>query len=143
MPGNLQAASPSGVMPQNLCTAFTEQRQFPLLSTPPYHDGTIERSLIQDGVNLPASLRSWKLTERLTATDLQTLKTFFEGQDGGLTPFYFYNPMEPDSGQPIGSNYDPTGVSTIGRHACVFRGNWSETVSLSLTDTPLEIEEIA
>jgi hypothetical protein len=129
-------------MPQNLCTAFSETRQFPMLSTT-YHDGTTERSLIQDGVNVPASIRTWKLTERLTATQLQAMKTFYEGQSGGLVPFFWYNPFEPMSGQPIGSNYDSTGVSTQGRHSVVFRGNWSETVSISLTDTPLEIAKIA
>lgn len=142
MPGNLDAASPSGVLPQNLCTAFTEQRQFPMLSTT-YHDGETERSLIQDGVNVPASLRSWKLTQRLTAAQLQTLKTFFEGKNGGLVPFFFYDYFEVSPGSPIGSNYDGTGVSIQGRHTVVFRGNWSETVSISLTDTPLEMAEIA
>jgi len=126
-------------MPQNLCTAFTESRAFPMLSAP-YHDGEIERGLIQDGVNAPASLRSWKLTQRLTSAQVSALQTFFEGQNGGLVPFYWYNPLE---GSPIGSNYDSTGTSTTGRHTVVFRGNWSDTVSISLTDIPLEIAEIA
>lgn len=142
MPGNLSAASPSGVMPQNLCTAFTQTEQFPMLSAP-YHDGETERGLIQDGVNVPAPLRTWKLTERLTSAQVATLKTFFEGQGGGLTPFYWYNPFDNVPGTPIGSNYDSSGVSTQGRHTVVFRGNWSETVSISLTDVPLEIAEIA
>jgi phage-related protein len=107
----------------------------------PYHDGTTETGLIQDGVNVPASIRSWKLTQRLTSTLLQDLKEFFEGQGGGAIPFLWYCPWE--AAGPIGSNYDSTGASTVGRHTVVFRGNWSETVSISLTDTSLEIAEIA
>lgn len=108
-----------------------------------YHDGTNERGLIQDGVNTPATLRVWKQSKRLTAAQVATLRTFFEGQNGGLTPFYFYNPFEPAAGDSVGSNYDATGVSTQGRHTCVFRGNWSETTDISRTNLSLELAEIA
>jgi phage-related protein len=113
-----------------------------MLSTT-FHDGTPETGLIEDGVNVPVSLRSWNLTERLTATQVNAMQAFFEGQLGGVTPFYWYNPFEPEPGQPIGSNYDPTGESSYGRYTVRFRGNWSETTSISLTDTPLEIAEVA
>jgi hypothetical protein len=43
MPGNIQAAVPSGVMPNTLSTAFTESRKYVQLQAQ-YHDGTIERS---------------------------------------------------------------------------------------------------
>ena len=46
---------------------------------------------------------------------LSALYSFWISQNGGLTPFAFYNPFDVASGQQIGSNYDPTGNSTQGR----------------------------
>ena len=43
MPGNIQNAIPSGVMPYALCTAFSESREYAQLQAQ-YHDGTMERS---------------------------------------------------------------------------------------------------
>ncbi|HXP88838.1 MAG TPA: hypothetical protein VN841_29220 [Bryobacteraceae bacterium] len=146
MPGALAAAAPSGVLPQNLCTAFQESRLYPELSVA-YHDGTQERGLITDasllGGDPPSSVRTWKLARRLKAADLATLRMFFEQQQGGLIPFYFYNPFEPNPGSPIGSNYDASGTAIQGRHTCVFRGNWTETIGLGRSDTQIEIAEIA
>src|ERR1700677_1526549 len=79
MPGNLAAAAPSGVMPQNLCTAFAESRIYPLLSNT-YHDGTPQQSLITDTVNPAASIRTWKLSQKLAGSVAIALRTFFEGQ---------------------------------------------------------------
>jgi hypothetical protein len=108
-----------------------------------YHDGTTERSLLSDGVNVPASVRKWKLSRKLTPANLVILRDFFEQQGGGLIPFYFYNPFEIEPPALIGSNYDPTGDNTIGRHVCVFRGDWSETVGIARTAIPFEMAEVA
>lgn len=43
MPGNVEIAAPSGVMPYSLCTAFSEAREYVQLQAS-YHDGTVERS---------------------------------------------------------------------------------------------------
>lgn len=139
MPGNIAAAAPSGVFPQTLSTLFTETFALPMLMQP-YHDTTLERSIIQDGVNEPVTLRTWKLSKRLKASDFTALKNFYEGQDGGLTPFYFYDPFAAD---PPGANYDPTGAESVGRLACVFRGNWSESINIARSETALEIAQIA
>ena len=143
MPGNLSAAAPSGVMPSTLFIAFTESRFYPMLANQ-YHDGTSERALIQDGVNPPASIRSWKLSKSLASTQFNALVAFFEGQDGGLEPFYFYNPFEVIPGHAIGSNFDATGVSTQGRHTGVFRNEtWTQTTGVARTDASFEFAEIA
>lgn len=142
MPGNVAAAVPTGVMPQGLCLAFSEAREYPILAAS-YHDGTQETSLVTDGVNAPGSIRTWKQSKRLKAADAIALRAFFEGQAGGLTPFYYYNPFEVLPGTAIGSNWDPTGSTIEGRHTVVFRGNWTETVGLALTDMPAELAEIA
>lgn len=139
MPGNVGAAAPSGVFPQSLSTLFTETFRFEMLSTP-YHDSTFERALIVDGVNAPVVLRAWKLSKRLNAAAFATLKTFFEGQDGGLRPFYFYDPFAAD---PPGANYDPTGVEIVGRITAIFRGSWSEASNIARSESGLEIAQIA
>jgi phage-related protein len=141
VPGNLQAASPVGVLPQTLCLAFTESRLFPMLAAK-YHDGTTERSLIIDGVNAATSLKTWSLSKRLKATDLATLKSFFAAHQG--VPFYFYSPSEATPGTPVGSNYDPTGVATVGRYTVRFSSQaWSETSDIARTNVALEIAECA
>ncbi len=123
MPGNLDAAAPVGSLPDSLYSAFTEQRAFPMLAAQ-YHDGRTERGLIEDGVNLPVSIRSWKLTKRLNAADLATLKTFFEAHEGGLIPFTFTDLQGNDI-------------------TAVFRGDWNESTGIQRTNVPLEIVEVA
>lgn len=139
MPGNIAAAVPSGVFPQTLSTLLTETRVFPLLTTQ-YHDSNIDRAIIVDGVNQPVSLRGWKFSKRLDPIAFALLETFYVGQSGGLTPFYFYDPF---AASPPGANFDPTGVSIIGRETCVFRGGWNSSSNLARTEAGLEIAKIA
>ena len=130
MPGSLQNAVPSGVMPQSLCTAFSESREYVQLQAQ-YHDGTTERSQLA-----VSSRRTFTLSKRLTATAATALKIFWDGQQGGLAPFLFYNLAE--------GPYDPAGNSTLGRYTVVFRGNWSQTTGLLRTDIQnLELIEVA
>ena len=130
MPGSLATAVPSGVMPYALCTAFLESRDCAQLQAH-YHDGTTERSQLAQ-----TSRRSFKLAQRLTAARVATLKAFWDGQQGGVVPFLFYNLAE--------GAYDPSGNSTQGRYTVVFRGNWSQTSGLLRTDVPqIELIEVA
>jgi hypothetical protein len=130
MPENIQEAMPSGVMPYALCTAFAETREFAELQAQ-YHDGTTERSQLAQ-----TPRRTFKLAQRLTAARVIALKTFWDGQQGGVIPFLFYNLAE--------GAYDATGNSTQGRYTVVFRGNWSQTTGLLRTDVPqIELVEVA
>jgi hypothetical protein len=138
MPGNLQSASPSGVMPASLSTAFTESREYAQLQNQ-YRDGTIQRSQLAQ-----TSRRTFMLSKRLSATDLSTLCGFWAARKGGLMPFAFYNPFDVASGQQIGSNYDPTGNSTQGRVTVVFRGPWAQATDLARSNVRgLELVEVA
>src|SRR5579871_3062712 len=129
MPGNIQNAAPSGVMPFALCTAFAESREYVQLQAQ-YHDGTTERSQLAQ-----TSRKTFKLAQRLTAARAATLKAFWDGQQGGVVPFLFYNLVE--------GAYDATGNSTQGRYAVVFRGNWSQTTGMLRTDVPqIELVEV-
>jgi len=117
-------------MPYSLCTAFAESREYVQLQTQ-YHDGTTERSQLAQ-----TSRKSFKLAKRLTATLATALKSFWDGQQGGVVPFLFYNPVE--------GAYDGTGAATAGRYTVVFRGNWSQTTGVQRTDVPqLELVEVA
>ena len=138
MPGNLQPAAPNGVMPFSLCTAFTELREYVQLQNQ-YHDGTVQRSQLAQ-----TSRRTFRLSKRLSAAALSALYNFWASQNGGLTPFAFYNPFDVATGQQIGSNYDPTGNNTQGRVTVAFRGNWAQATDLARSDVQaLELLEVA
>ena len=130
MPANLQNATPSSVMPFALCTAFSESRECTQIQAQ-YHDGTTERSQLAQ-----TSRKTFKLAQRLTAARAIALKSFWDGQQGGVIPYLFYNLAE--------GAYDATGNSTQGRYTVVFRGNWSQTTGMLRTDVPqIELAEVA
>jgi len=130
MPGNVQNAAPSGVMPYSLCLAFSESRECLQLETQ-YHDGTTERSQLAQ-----TSRKTFRLAQRLTATLAAALKSFWDSHQGGVVPFLFYNLAE--------GAYDSTGNSTQGRYTVVFRGNWSQATGMQRTDVPqIELIEVA
>ena len=92
-------------MPYALCTAFSEAREYAQLQAQ-YHDGTTERSQLA-----ATSRRTFNMGRRLGATAAAALKTFWDGQQGGLIPFLFYNLIE--------GPYDPTGAATLAVHGRV------------------------
>jgi len=98
MPGNIQNGVPVGVMPYALCTAFSESREYVQVQAQ-YRDGTTERSQLAQ-----TSRRTFKLAQRLTAARATALKSFWDGQQGGVVPFLFYNLAE--------GTYDASGNST-------------------------------
>jgi hypothetical protein len=143
--GNIASAVPAGVFPQTLSTSFSLSMGFPLLANR-YHDGTYQCSLITDGVNPPRAPRIWKQSKRLQTSDLAALFAFWKTTvNYGLLPFYFYDPFEPSPGQPIGSNYDPSGASSQGRVVCFLRGGqWKQEITLGRNNVPgLELVECA
>ncbi len=86
----------------------------------------------------------FRLSKRLSASALATLYNFWVSQNGGLTPFAFYNPFDVLADQQIGSNYDPTGNNTQGRVTVVFRGNWAQVTELARSNVQaLELVEVA
>jgi|AmaraimetP72IA01_FD_contig_31_1271485_length_736_multi_11_in_0_out_0_2 hypothetical protein len=129
MPGALQPAAPTHVLPQGLATSFQMTRVFPIL-TLAYHDGTVEGSLITDTVNPPRPARVWRTARRMPVAKLIELRNFWETVVfGGAYPFWFYDPYDIVPPNCPGSNYDATGASTQGRVSVFFRGNWKETIS--------------
>src|ERR1035438_5592469 len=125
-------------MPASLCSAFTELRESAQLQNQ-YHDGTVQRSQLAQ-----TSHRTFRLSKRLSASALAALYNFWVLQNGGLTPFAFYNPFDVVAGQKIGTNFDAAGNNTQGRVTVVFRGNWSQATDVTRTNLQgLELVAVA
>lgn len=138
MPGNLTQPEPNVVMPASLCMAFTELHDYAQLQNQ-FHDGTVQRSQLAQ-----ASRRTFRLNKRLNVSTLSALYNFWVSQNGGLTPFAFYDPFDVEAGQQIGSNYDPTGNTTQGRLTVVFRANWAQSSDIARTNVQgVELVEVA
>ncbi len=132
---NLISITPTTVLPLMFYTKFQESHVYPQLNNS-LHDGTQQRGIIRDGTNSPDSLRTWALAVRLrmytlgdeTLSPMAALQQFWVAQNGGLQPFWFYNPLEPGIGETVGSNYDPTGSSAVGRYKVRFSNQSLDTV---------------
>jgi hypothetical protein len=130
MPGNIQNAAPSGIMPYALCMTFSESCEYVQLQAR-YHDGATERAQLAQ-----TPRKTFKLAYRLISTSAAALKAFWDGQQGGLVPFLFYNLSE--------GPYDPAGNSTQGRYTVVFRGDWTQSTGVLRTDVPqIDLVEVA
>ena len=91
--------------------------------------------------NIAADVPAQQASER---SALSALYNFWVSQNGGLTPFAFYNPFDVAAGQQIGSNYDLTGNNIQGRVTVVFRGNWAQITELARSNVQgLELVEVA
>jgi hypothetical protein len=133
--GSVLNATPVGVLPQTLSTAFEEASAFLQLENV-YHDGSHQCAKL---VETPR--HTFKLSKRLNSGDLAALLAFYNAHQGGLTPFYFYSPWE---GSPVGSNWSAGGSSVTGRYTVVFRGDWSQVTDVGRTNVPqLELVEVA
>lgn len=135
MPGNVSLADASAVLPQTLCKEFTYERDYPVQINE-YADGSSQREIMATN-----SRKRWTIKRRLTATEMAALRDFYEAR--GADPFFFYDPFEPADGQPIGSNWDETGVSLQGRFTVRFQGAFSQDMDLGLGEVALELVELA
>lgn len=133
MPGSVRNAAPVAVLPQSLCRAFVHMREYPVIDNE-YRNGESQRS-----VQAQTSRKRWRLAKRLTPTDLQTLRSFYEARKGPVEPFFFYDPYETNPK----FSYDPTGRAIQGRHTVRFNCEWSQSVSLGRAVVEIELVEVA
>lgn len=133
MPGSVQNAAPTTVLPQSLCRAFSHERAYPLIENE-YKNGESQRSVLATN-----SRKRWRLTKRLTPATLQTLRNFYDARNGTTEAFYFYDPYETSPK----FSYDPTGAVTQGRYTVRFNSPWQQTVTPGRADVALEIIELA
>lgn len=133
MPGSVQNAAPTTVMPQSLCRAFVHERSYPLIENE-YKNGESQRS-----VQAATSRKRWRLGKRLTPAALVALRNFFDARSGPTEPFYFYDPYETSPR----FSYDPTGAATAGRYAVRFNSDWNQSSGPGRSDVQLELIELA
>lgn len=129
MPGIVRGAIALGTLPFSLSTKFTESHAVQA-SINEYHDGSSQRTSLVVG-----GRRTWKLSKRLTAYQLGTLRDFWESLKNGA--FYFYNPSEtlpPFSHAPMG---------TSGRYLVRFANDWEQSNGMARSDTGVELVELA
>jgi hypothetical protein len=133
MPGSVQNATPTTVLPWSLCKAFSHSRQYPVIDNE-YRNGESQRSRQAE-----TSRKRWSTQRRLTPALLEDFRDFFDGRKGGQEPFYFYDPWDTDPK----FSYDPTGVETIGRYVVRFDSPWSQTVGMGRADVEFSLIELA
>lgn len=134
MPGSVQLASPTTVLPQTLCSAFTHSRQY-LARENQYANGESQVRMLT-----ATSRKSWQVVKRLAPADLAALRSFFLARKGRLEPFYFYDPY---ATLPVGSNYDATGVDPLGRYTVRFDCDWQQVFSLPRGEVSISLIEVA
>jgi hypothetical protein len=133
MPGSVQNAAPTTVLPQSLCRAFSHARAYPIIENE-YKNGESQRSVLAT-----TSRKKWTLRKRLTPTLLQALRNFYDARNGTHEPFYFYDPYDASPR----FSYDPTGVATTGRYTVRFNTDWTQSVGPGRSDVDIELIELA
>jgi phage-related protein len=133
MPGNVQNAAPSTVLPQSLSRSFVHERAYPLIENE-YKNGESQRSVLAT-----TSRKRWRLAKRLTPAALQTLRAFYDARGGTVEPFYFYDPYETNPK----FSYDPTGQATTGRYTVRFNSDWQQSSGPERSDVQIELLELA
>jgi len=133
MPGNVQNASATAVMPASLSRAFAHTREYPVIDNE-YRNGESQRS-----TQASTSRKKWTLSKRLTPAQLQALRNFYEARKGAHEPFYFYDPYETSPK----FSYDPTGTAAAGRYTVRFNSEWSQSVTPGRSDVQIELIELA
>ena len=128
MPGIVTQAIASTVMPYALCSAFTESWAWPVRVNGPFADG----SLITN-VQAESSRRSWTVQQKLTADQYGALDAFRSARKGPLDAFYFY---------PVLTDYDATGIYTVGRYLVRFDGPLSFTQGIVRNPTDFKIIQV-
>ncbi len=133
MPGSVENAAPSTVLPLSLCRAFVHERSYPLIENE-YKNGESQRS-----VQAAASRKRWRMAKHLTAAQLGDLRDFYEARSGTFEAFYFYDPYETSPR----FSHDPTGAETTGRHTVRFDSNWSQSIDAGRTNVEITLVELA
>lgn len=133
MPGSVENAAPTTVMPSNLCRAFVHSREYPVIGNE-YRNGESQRS-----VEAATSRKRWMFTKRLPPAQLQALRDFYTARNGPHEAFYFYDPFETNPK----FSYDPTGAAVVGRYTVRFNSEWSQSVGPGRSDVQIELIEVA
>jgi hypothetical protein len=133
MPGSVANAAPTMVLPNSLSRAFVHTREYPVIEND-YRNGESQRAVLATN-----SRKAWRLAKRLTPTQLQQLRAFYNARSGPAEPFYFYDPYETNPK----FSHDPTGVGTTGRYTVRFDSEWAQVVTPGRVNTEIALIELA
>lgn len=133
MPGSVQNAAPTTVMPQSLSRAFAHERAYPVVENE-YKNGESQRSALANN-----SRKRWRLGKRLRPAALQALRDFYDARNGPTEAFYFYDPYETSPK----FSHDPSGQATQGRYTVRFNSEWSQSCEPGRASVNIELIELA
>jgi hypothetical protein len=133
MPSSVQNAAPATVLPASLSVAFARAQEYPAVENQ-YRNGESQRR-----VETSNSRKRWRLAKRLTPTQLETLRDFYDARSGPVEPFFFYDPFETNPK----FSHDSTGVATAGRYTVRFDCAWSQSSGPARSDVNIELIELA
>jgi hypothetical protein len=133
MPGSVQNAAPTTVLPKSLCRAFSHSRAYPLIENE-YRNGESQRSVLAT-----TSRKKWTLRKRLPPALLQALRNFYDARNGTHEAFHFYDPYDTSPR----FSYDPTGAAVTGRYTVRFNTDWNQSVGPGRSDVDIELIEVA
>ena len=133
MPGSVQNAVPTAVLPQSLSRAFGHAREYIVIENE-YRNGESQRSRLVE-----TSRKRWRTARRLTPTLLDAFRDFYDARNGPQEPFYFYDPWDTTPK----FSHDPTGTATQGRYTVRFEGPWEQMVGMGRGDVGISLVELA
>lgn len=133
MPGSVQNATPTLVMPWNLAIAFQHSRQYPMISND-YSNGENQRTLLAFN-----SKKSWRIQQKLIPALMDVFMSFYDSVGGPHKAFYFYDVFDTSPKY----SYDNTGIATTGRFTVTFTKELSSVYGLPFGVVDMSIEETA
>jgi hypothetical protein len=132
MPGAVGNAVVATTLPVTLSSAFTRSQEYALLLNE-YTNGESQRKALTT-----TSRKRWQISKRLTAAELDELRTFWLARGGGTEAFYFY-----DCGE-TSPPWNPAPSGSQGRYTVTFSASpWSSQMGLSRGDVGIELIEVA
>ena len=133
MPGSVNNAAPTTVLPHSLCKAFSHAREYAVVDNQ-YRNGESQRAVL-----VATSRKSWTQSRRLTPAELAILRAFYLARKGPTEAFFFYDVHDTSPK----FSYDPTGQMAQGRYIVRFAGAWEQTAGMGRADVGLSLLELA
>ncbi len=133
MPGSVNNAAPTTVLPHSLCAAFSHSREYAVAENE-YRNGESQRAVL-----VATSRKSWTQSRRLAPAELAILRAFYLARKGPTEAFFFYDVHDTSPK----FSYDPTGIKADGRYVVRFAGAWEQSVGLGRADVGISLVELA
>jgi hypothetical protein len=131
MPGSVENAVVSTVLPWSLCKAFAHSREYIVLENQYLNGERQAKKLVL------TSRKSWATQRHLTAAILLAFANFYDARKGPEEAFWFYDPWD------AVFTYDPTGTQTLGRYTVRFDGTWEQMCGAPMADINITLIESA